>query len=204
MTFLGNNKSTVSGRYIFSVALGSFFLAVIFTLISELVASRLNSILLSFIFLTIIILLNIFADIVGTAVTVASHVPFNAKASKRITGAPQGLQLIRNADRVANISNDVIGDITTTVSGALGISIVVQIMRLWQRADQFWLNVLMTALISVIIVSGKAAGKKVAVSRSEDVIFLVGKLLATIDDLTGLSPFRKRRGSKNKQKVGRP
>jgi Mg2+/Co2+ transporter CorB len=204
VTFLGNNKSTVSGRYIFSVALGSFFLAVIFTLISELVASRLNSILLSFIFLTIIILLNIFADIVGTAVTVASHVPFNAKASKRITGAPQGLQLIRNADRVANIANDVIGDITTTVSGALGISIVVQIMRLWQRADQFWLNILMTALISVIIVSGKAAGKKVAVSRSEDVIFLVGKLLAALDDLTGLSPFRKRRGSKNKQKVGRP
>jgi len=135
---------------------------------------------------------------------VASHVPFNAKASKRITGAPQGLQLIRNADRVANIANDVIGDITTTVSGALGISIVVQIMRLWQRADQFWLNILMTALISVIIVSGKAAGKKVAVSRSEDVIFLVGKLLAALDDLTGLSPFRKRRGSKNKQKVGRP
>ena len=186
------------------VALGSFFLAVVFTLVSELLASRLNSIILSFIFLSIIILLNIFADIVGTAVTAASHVPFNARAAKRITGAPQGLQLIRNADRVANISNDVIGDITTTVSGALGISIVVQIMRLWQRADQFWLNVLMTALISVVIVSGKAAGKKVALSRSEDVIFLVGKLFAAIEDLTGLSPFRKRRGSKNKRKVGGP
>ena len=201
---MGNNKSTVSGRYIFMVALGSFFLAVVFTLVSELLASRLNSIILSFIFLSIIILLNIFADIVGTAVTAASHVPFNARAAKRITGAPQGLQLIRNADRVANISNDVIGDITTTVSGALGISIVVQIMRLWHRADQFWLNVLMTALISVIIVSGKAAGKKVALSRSEDVIFLVGKLFAAIEDLTGLSPFRKRRGSKNKRKVGGP
>ena len=201
---MGNNKSTVSGRYIFMVALGSFFLAVVFTLVSELLASRLNSIILSFIFLSIIILLNIFADIVGTAVTAASHVPFNARAAKRITGAPQGLQLIRNADRVANISNDVIGDITTTVSGALGISIVVQIMRLWQRADQFWLNVLMTALISVVIVSGKAAGKKVALSRSEDVIFLVGKLFAAIEDLTGLSPFRKRRGSKNKRKVGGP
>ena len=201
---MGNNKSTVSGKYIFMVALGSFFLAVVFTLVSELLASRLNSIILSFIFLSIIILLNIFADIVGTAVTAASHVPFNARAAKRITGAPQGLQLIRNADRVANISNDVIGDITTTVSGALGISIVVQIMRLWHRADQFWLNVLMTALISVIIVSGKAAGKKVALSRSEDVIFLVGKLFAAIEDLTGLSPFRKRRGSKNKRKVGGP
>ena len=201
---MGNNKSTVSGKYIFMVALGSFFLAVVFTLVSELLASRLNSIILSFIFLSIIILLNIFADIVGTAVTAASHVPFNARAAKRITGAPQGLQLIRNADRVANISNDVIGDITTTVSGALGISIVVQIMRLWHRADQFWLNVLMTALISVVIVSGKAAGKKVALSRSEDVIFLVGKLFAAIEDLTGLSPFRKRRGSKNKRKVGGP
>lgn len=196
---MGNNKSTVSGRYIFFVGIGSFFLAIFFTLLSETFASKLNSLLLSFIFLAFILILNIAADVVGTAVTAASHVPFNAKAAKRVEGAPQGLQLIRNADKVANITNDVIGDITTTVSGALGISMVVQIMRVGPQLDQFWLNVLFTALISVLIVTGKAAGKKIALSHPDEVIFWVGKVLARVEDVTGYSPFQKRRSSRNKK-----
>jgi len=201
---LGNNKSTVSGRYIFLVGIGSFVIAIIFTLFSETFASKLNNLLLSFIFLFIIIIINIVADLVGTAVTAASHTPFNAKAAKRIEGASQGLQLIRNADKVANIANDIIGDITTTVSGALGISIVVQIMRVGPQFDQFWLNVLLTALISVLIVTGKAVGKKISLSHPNEIIFYVGIILAKIESITGYSPFQKRRGLKNKQKVGKP
>jgi len=201
---LGNNKSTVSGRYIFLAGIGSFIIAVIFTLFSETFASKLNNLLLSFVFLVIIIIINIVADIVGTAVTAASHAPFNAKAAKRIEGAPQGLQLIKNADKVANIANDIIGDITTTVSGALGISIVVQIMRVGPQLDQFWLNVLLTALISVLIVTGKAVGKKISLSHPNEIIFFVGIVLAKIESITGYSPFHKRRGQRtNKRWVNR-
>ena len=196
---MGNNKSTVSGRYIVLVGVGSFFLAITFTILAETFASKLNSLLLSFIFLLFIILINIAADVVGMAVTAASHVPFNAKAAKRVEGAPQGLQLIRNADKVSNILNDVIGDITTAVSGALGISIVVQIMRVGPHLDQFWLNVLFTALISVLIVTGKAAGKKIALSHPDEVIFMVGRLLARVENMTGYSPFRRRRYPRNRK-----
>ncbi|OPY57544.1 MAG: hypothetical protein A4E55_01597 [Pelotomaculum sp. PtaU1.Bin035] len=200
---MGNNKSTVSGRYILLVGIGSFFIAVIFTLLSEIIASKLHNLFLSFIFLFVIILVNIIADLVGTAVTAASHAPFNAKAAKRVEGGHHGLQLIRNADRVANIANDIIGDITTTVSGALGISIVVQIMRDGPQLEQFWLNVLLTALISVLIVIGKAAGKKLSLSYPDEIIFFVGKFLAKVENITGYSPFQKRRVLKNKQKVGK-
>jgi len=196
---LGNNKSTVSGRYIFLVGIGSFILAIVFTLLSETFSSKLSNLILSFIFLFFIMIINISADLVGTAVTAASHVPFNAKAAKRVEGAPQGLQLIRNADKVANITNDVIGDITTTVSGALGISIVVQIMRAGPQLDQFWLNVLFTALISVLIVTGKAAGKKIALSHPDEVIFVVGRLLAKVENTTGYSPFQKRRSPRSRK-----
>ena len=85
---MGSNKSTVSGRYIALVGIGSFVLAIIFTFISESFTSRLNSIILSIVFLVFIVIINIAADIVGTAVTAASHVPFNAKAAKRIRGRP--------------------------------------------------------------------------------------------------------------------
>jgi len=199
---LGNNKSTVSSRYIILAGIGSFISAVMFTLLSETFASKLNNLVLSVVFLIIIILINIIADLVGTAVTAASDTSFNAKAAKRIEGALQGLQLIRNADKVANIANDIIGDITTTVSGALGISIVVQIIRAGLQLEQFWLNVLLTALISVLIVTGKAVGKKISLSHPDEVIFIVGKMLAKIENVTGYSPFQKRRGPKNKAKGG--
>jgi hypothetical protein len=147
----------------------------------------------------IIVLINIAADVVGTAVTAASHVPFNAKAAKRIRGAPHGLQLIKNADKVANLTNDMLSDITTTVGGALGISIVVQIMKLEPPFSQFWLNILITALIAAVIVSGKAFSKMIALSHPDDVIFLVGRFLARIEEVTGYSPFRKTRTPRNKR-----
>lgn len=196
---MGNNKSTVTSRYIFIVAIGSFFLAVIFTFLSETITSRVNSIILSTVFLIVIIIINALADLLGTSVTAASHTPFNAKSSKKVRGAPQGLNLIRNADKVANIANDVVGDITTTVGGALGISIVIQIMNLKPEISQFWLNVLITALIASIIVSTKAIGKKIALSHPDDVIFAAGKILAGIEDITGRTPFPKRRVPRNKK-----
>jgi len=196
---LGNNKSTVSSRYIFLVGTGSFFLAVVFTFFSETFASRLNSIVLSLVFLILIIIINMLADVLGTAVTAASHTPFNAKAAKKVRGAPQGLQLIRNADKVANLANDVVGDIATTVGGALGISIVVQIMALGPVISQFWLNVLVTALIAAVIVSTKALAKKIALSHPNEVVFMAGKLLARIEEFTGFSPFQKRRGTRNRK-----
>ncbi|NPV72381.1 MAG: hypothetical protein HPY89_01015 [Pelotomaculum sp.] len=196
---MGNNKSTVSSRYIFLVGTGSFFLAVVFTFFSETFASRLNSIVLSLVFLILIIIINMLADVLGTAVTAASHTPFNAKAAKKVRGAPQGLQLIRNADKVANLANDVVGDIATTVGGALGISIVVQIMALGPVISQFWLNVLVTALIAAVIVSTKALAKKIALSHPNEVVFMAGKLLARIEEFTGFSPFQKRRGTRNRK-----
>lgn len=196
---MSSKKSTVSGRYIALVGIGSFLLAIIFTFFSEFFASRLNSIILSLVFLVFIVLINIAADIVGTAVTAASHVPFNAKAAKRIRGAPHGLQLIRNADRVANLTNDMISDITTTVGGALGISIVVQIINLKPDLSKFWLNILITAFIAAVIVSGKAYSKKIALSHPDDVIFIVGRFLARVEELTGYSPFRKTRPPRDKK-----
>jgi hypothetical protein len=196
---LSSSKSTVSGRYIALVGIGSFLLAIIFTFFSEYFASRMNSIILSLVFLLFIVLINIAADIVGTAVTAASHVPFNAKAAKRIRGAPHGLQLIRNADRVANLTNDMMSDITTTVGGALGISIVVQVIKLEPDLSQFWLNILITAFIAAVIVSGKAYSKKIALSHPDDVIFFVGRFLARVEELTGYSPFRKTRPPRDKK-----
>ncbi|HHW42474.1 hypothetical protein GFC01_07360 [Desulfofundulus thermobenzoicus] len=184
---MGNNKSTVSGRYIFFVGTASFLLAVVFFWFSEVLAGKVKSLLLSFLFLIIIILAGILADIIGTAVAAASESPFHARAAKKVPGATEGVFLIRNADRVANICNDVIGDIAGTVSGALGIALVLQIMLYWKGISQLLLNMLVTALIAAFTVGGKAAGKRLALSRANEVIFLVGRSIAAIQQLTGIN-----------------
>lgn len=188
---MGNNKSTVSGSYVLFVGLSSFALAVAFFWLSQVLSAKLESLVLSFVFLILIILIGIAADIIGTSVAAATESPFHAKAAKRVPGAQEGVYLIRNADRVANIANDVIGDIAGTVSGALGIALVLQIIALWKTADQFILNMLVTAMIAALTVGGKAAGKKIAISRSNDVIFMVGRLMAGWEKVFGFSLVRK-------------
>jgi len=188
---LKNNRSTVSGKYIIFVGFISFIIAALFFLLSEFLARALNSPILSFIFLTMIIFVGITADLVGTSVAAADERPFHAKASKRVKGARESLLLIRNADRVANISNDVVGDIAGTVSGALGIALVLQIIQMWEELNLSTLNMLITALIAALTVGGKAFGKKIAISRPNDVIFFVGRLIATVSGITGIRVVKK-------------
>lgn len=186
-----NNKSTVSGKYIIFVGFVSFGIAALFFLLSEFLARTLNSLVLSFLFLIVIILAGITSDVIGTSVAAANEMPFHAKASKRVKGARESVFLIRNADRVANICNDVIGDIAGTVSGALGIALVLQIISMWEELHLSTLNMMITALIAALTVGGKAFGKKIALSRPNDVIFFVGRVMAVVSGITGIRLTRK-------------
>lgn len=177
----------------FLVSIGSFVLAVVFSLLSELMTSVVKSVIISLAGLLFIILIGILADIIGTAATAAQEAPFHAKAAKRVRGGKEGVFLLRNADKVANICNDVIGDIVGTVSGALGISIVVKIVKENPGIDAFFANIVITALIASFTVSGKALGKTLAISRANDVIFLVGKFFAYLEKLTGKGLGKKSR-----------
>lgn len=191
-----NNKSSVSSSYVVLIGISAFSLAVFFTLISELLVRGLNSIALSFVILLVIIFIGVLFDTLGTAVTAAYETPFHAMASNRVLGAQQGVMLLRNADRVANIANDVIGDIAGTVSGALGISIVARIVMENPGMDTFILNVLITASVASMTISGKALGKRFALKHANSIIFFVGKTIARMEKLMGRDPFRKNRRPK--------
>lgn len=187
-------KSTVSGKFIIFVGFISFTLAAFFFWLSQLLTKTHNSIILSLLFLILIMLIGISSDVIGTSVAAANEVPFHAKACKRLSGAREGVFLIRNADRVSNIANDVIGDIAGTVSGALGIALVMQIIINFKEDFKiFYLNMLATALIAAFTVGGKAYGKKIALSRPDDVIFFVGRIMATFSSITGINFVKKPR-----------
>ncbi len=182
---MANNKSTVSASYIALVSAASFLLAVVFFWLSNLLAVKMQSLILSVVFLAVIVLVGIIADILGVSVTAASEVPLHAKAAKKIPGASEGVFLIRNADRVANLANDVVGDIAGTVSGALGIALVAQIIMRWQEIDQLALNMLLTAVIAALTVGGKALGKRIALTYAEEVVYIAGRFMHGVSVVTG-------------------
>ncbi len=167
------------------VGLGVFLATMVFSFLAETITSKLASISLAFIFLLLIIIISVIFDIIGTAATAADEAPFHAKAAKKVNGARQSVYLVRNADRVANFSQDVVGDIAGIVAGALGISLMVQVVLLMPTEDVFVLNIIITSVIAALTVGGKAYGKGLAVSRANEIIFLVGRLLAVVERVTG-------------------
>ncbi len=175
------------------VAFITFFMALLVSLGSEALVRAVNSVLVAFSLLLVIIFLGIFFDIIGTAVTAAELPPFNARAAKKIFGAKQGVKLIHNADIVANFCNDVIGDIAGTLSGAIGAGIVVSLVRQFAVIDLALAGAVMTSLIAALTVGGKAMGKKLAVNNADNIISKAAKVVAWLEQLSGWELFKNRK-----------
>ena len=136
---------------------------------------------LSFGLLLFIVLIGILFDILGVAATAGDEAPFHAMASNRVAGARQAIWLVRNADRVSAFSNDVVGDIAGTLSGAVGASIVFQIQPASYGINEALFTTIMIAFIASITVGGKALGKGFAISRSVDILYVAGRILYTLE-----------------------
>ncbi len=128
--------------------------------------------------LLLIILIGIAFDIIGVAVTAAEERPLHSMAARKVPGAREAIGLIRNANRVASICNDVIGDICGVVSGSAAAVIAV---RLLEDFTLSWANLLkvgMSALVAGLTVGGKAIGKGIALRHSVSIVHFVGRLIA--------------------------
>lgn len=140
----------------------------------------------------VFVVIAIITDMIGVAVTACSKEPFMAMCSKKVRGAKEGLMLIRNADKVASLCNDVLGDVCGILSGAAGASIAGRITNGFTNIN---LPILIASLIAAIIagitIFGKALGKRTAMDNCNEIILKVGKFL---------SLFTKQNKSKSKDK----
>ena len=153
------NKKSESSRYRW--ALTAFLLAVgmsaLLSFASESVLSQ-AGLILALLILVLFIVLGIVFDIIGVAVTAADPKPFHSMAAHREKGAKEALSLLRNADRVSSVCNDVVGDICGIVSGATGAVIVARLQS-GLNFQSVWISVGVTALVSGLTIGGKAIGK---------------------------------------------
>ncbi len=150
----------------------TFFLAIIFSLIAN-VLGNLNNIILIICILAVI-LVGIVFDIIGTSILSCDEKVFHSKASQKMKGAKTGIKLIKNASTVASFCNDVVGDVCGIISGSL---VAILIVNLASSEYLSLGNVLMASLCSSLTVGGKAIGKRVAVKKSNEIIGLVSKFL---------------------------
>ena len=104
----------------------AIFLSLLFSIASELVLSK-STIIIAIIVIFVFIALAILTDMIGLAVASANIEDFNAMAARKVKGSKQAISLVRNADKVSSVLNDVIGDVCGILSGAAGASIVAKI-----------------------------------------------------------------------------
>lgn len=151
----------------------------------------------SILILLVILLTGIIFDIIGTAATAASEVPFHAMGADKVNGSKQAIYLIRHADKVASFCNDVVGDISGTINGAIVASIsynLAKMVKTYLSLPDNLIGAVAIALIAALTVGGKALGKSYAINNANQIIFYVGKLLFYLK-------FDGFRTSKNKRKT---
>ena len=168
-------KQNKKDNWLWQVFIITFCLAVAFGAISNTVVTKLN-IVIATILLFGIVLIGILFDLVGMSVASATEAPFHAKAAKKCKGAKEAIILVRNAPKVSNICNDVIGDICGIISGSIGALISVSISAKF-NVDIIIISLIVSALIASLTVGGKALGKKFAINKCTEIIYCAGTII---------------------------
>lgn len=165
-------------KWIIGIVIWTFVISSLISFVSDQLLSNVN-LLAAFIILITIIVIGILFDIIGVAVTAADEVPFHSMASRKVKGAKTSVSLIRNADKVSNFCNDVIGDVCGVISGGTGIVIIEKIITLRGIENKGALTLAISALIASMTVGGKAIGKNFAISQSNNIIYSVAWFIET-------------------------
>ena len=182
-------------RWVVTIFLVTIVISGVISMLSDEIMSR-SGIVMAFAILLLIILVGIIFDIIGMAVATADEKPFHSMAARKVPGASDAIKLLRNAERVSSICNDVVGDICGVVSGSASATIAALILS---HVDMGWpqaVSLVMSALCAGLTVGGKAIGKTFAVNSATVIVHSVGKIIYSLHHIPAL--FRKKK-KKNKR-----
>ena len=179
-------------RWVVTIFLVTIVISGTISLVSDEIMAR-SGMVMAFIILLAIVLIGIIFDIIGVAVTSADEKPFHSMAARKVPGAQDAIRLLRNAERVSSICNDVVGDICGVVSGSASATIAAQIL---QNFDFTWpqmVSLLMSALVAGLTVGGKAVGKTFAMNSATTIVHTVGKVIYRLHHISELFQRKKSR-----------
>ena len=177
-------------RWVVTIFFVTILISATISFTSDLLMAN-SSMFVAFIILLAIVFIGIIFDVIGVAVTSADEKPFHSMAARKVPGAQESIRLLRNAERVSSICNDVVGDICGVVSGSASATIAVQMLNNLKTGNETWIPLGMSALVAGLTVGGKAIGKTFAVHSCTKIVHGVGKILWA---------FRSRKKSVKKRK----
>ena len=153
----------------------TFLIAMLFSYIFEVLLADVPLVIAFFLLISIIII-GIICDGIGNAVVAVDEVTFQAMAASKVKGAKESIVLIRNAPMVANLFNDVIGDICGIISGSTATAIVLSIETGF-GIQSVLLSIAMSGFVAALTVGGKAIGKSFAIARARYIVYYVGIIM---------------------------
>ena len=154
-----------AARWVVTVFVSTILVSGLISLASEEIMSA-STMPVAFVILLVIIFIGILFDIIGVAVTSADEKPFHSMAARKVPGALESIRLLRNAEKVGSVCNDVVGDICGVVSGSASATIAAQVLRDFEFSWPRLASLLMSALVAGLTVGGKAVGKTFAINSS--------------------------------------
>ena len=176
-------------RWVITIFFVTILISGIISLVSDEIMAA-STIAVAFVILMMIVLIGILFDIVGVAVTSAEEKPFHSMAARKVPGAMESIRLLRNAERVSSICNDVVGDICGVVSGSASATIAAQVLANYEFSWPRMVTLVMSALVAGFTVGGKAVGKTFAIGSCTKIVTLVGKFLYFLHHLKDI--FKKK------------
>ena len=184
------NKS--STRWAIKVFILSISLSIIFSLVSQSLLPSLSPFFSVFV-IVFFIFVSVIFDMIAVAFTSINKTQL--ERHKDENGYQMAVKLCERADKVASFGGDVVGDICGILSGAGGVSLVVN-MNI-SDAD---LNLLVTCLVSSVIagitIFCKAIMKTYALQNCEQIAIVTGAYL----EVSVFNKLRKKFSGRKKKK----
>ena len=163
-------------RWVVTIFFVTILISATISLISEEIMA-VSGMAVAFAILLAIVMVGIVFDIIGVAVTSADEKPFHSMAARKVRGAREAISLLRNAEKVSSICNDVVGDICGVVSGSASATIAAQILAKFDFSWPMVVSLVMSALVAGLTVGGKAIGKTFAIRSNTTIVYTVGRIL---------------------------
>lgn len=182
-------------KWIITTFVLTFVLAMVFGGVSNVVIEKMN-LVLAIIVLLLVIALGIIFDMIGMAVATCEEAPFHAKAAKKHSGAKEVIKLLKEKDKATNICNDLIGDICGIVSGSACALVSVKISVLL-NIDVVIVSLVLSAIVAMITVGGKAIGKGISMNNAENIMYIVGAIIHLVSPVKETKKGNKASKKKN-------
>lgn len=183
----GKKRSNGRARWLLTVFLLTILISAGFSFLAQKLLGK-TSLFGAFQVLLAIISIGILFDVLGVAVTAADEKPFHSMASRKVVGAAEAIRLIRSADRVSSICNDIVGDICGVISGAAAALIAAEAFLRFESVPLTAVQLILSALVASLTITGKAFCKYVALEYSTAIVHTAARIIHLIQ-----KPFRKQK-----------